>query len=201
MKPLILIDSGHGGMINGIYTTAPAKMFLHNDGTTAYEGVLNRTIKKNVFSLLDTAGIGYIDVCPTNIDVPLVTRCKVINNYADAYGKDNCLLISLHSNAGGGNGFEIYTTPGQSNSDPYATSFTDIFAKHFPTIKIRKDMIDGDPDKESLFYILTHSLCPAILPEWLFFDNYTDWSYMRIPINQMAYAQMIVDFFKQIQFN
>ena len=41
-------------------------------------------------------------------------------------------------------------------------------------MKIRKDMADGDPDKESSFYILKHTKCPAVLTENLFQDNKED---------------------------
>ena len=41
-------------------------------------------------------------------------------------------------------------------------------------MKIRKDMTDGDPDKESGFYILKHTKCPAVLTENLFQDNKED---------------------------
>lgn len=194
----ILLDSGHGGMINGVYQTAPAKMFVHKDGTTAYEGLLNRYVKKYVMGLMDKEGVQYVDVCPTDLDVSLETRCDVINDYCDLYGKDNCLLISLHSNAGNGNGFEIWTSPGQTKSDQYATKFYNEFHLKFPKIIGRKDESDKDPDKESKFFILVNTDCPSILPEWLFFDNYQDWCYQRIPINQMAYARMIVDFCKTL---
>lgn len=194
MKPLILLDSGHGGMINGIYQTAPAKMFVHSDATTAYEGVLNRNIKQHVIDLFKKEGIKYADVCPSEMDIPLSVRCNVINNYCNNYNKDNCLLISLHSNAGGGRGFEIWTTDGTTQSDVYATKFYNLFKQSFPSIICRQDLTDGDPDKESKFYILANSNCPAILPEWLFFDNLEDWKYQRVPINQMSYAKMIFNF-------
>lgn len=35
-------------------------------------------------------------------------------------------------------------------------------------------MTDGDPDKESGFYILKHTKCPAVLTENLFQDNKED---------------------------
>ena len=69
----------------------------------------------------------------------------------------------------------------------------------FPDIRIRSDYTDGDVDKESLFYILANTHCPAILPEWLFFDNYSDWQYIREDKNQQAYASMITEFVKSIQ--
>jgi N-acetylmuramoyl-L-alanine amidase len=199
MKPIILLDSGHGGLISGVYQTAPAKMFTHKeDGTTAYEGVINRIVKKNVITFMDALGLKYIDICPTDLDLPLPVRTNVINTYCNQYGEDNCLLISLHSNAGAGRGFEIWTSPGDDGSDPYATRFYDLYTSRFPTIAMRSDKSDQDPDKESKFWILVQSKCPAILPEWLFFDNYQDWVYMKSNTNQVAYAKMIVEFINSL---
>lgn len=193
----ILLDSGHGGIIKGIYQTAPAKMHTHQDGSIAYEGDLNRKVKAKIMELMDIMGLPYIDICPTNLDIPLSARCEVINSYCKIYN-NNCLLISLHSNAGGGRGFEIWTTPGQNKSDEYATEFVKIFKEQFPAITVRIDQSDKDPDKESQFYILKNSMCPAILPEWLFFDNYQDWLYQRHVGNQISYARMITEFIQEI---
>ena len=40
--------------------------------------------------------------------------------------------------------------------------------------KMRKDTLDGDPDKESQFYILKHTKCPAVLSENFFMDTERD---------------------------
>jgi N-acetylmuramoyl-L-alanine amidase len=199
MDKIILLDSGHGGIINGKYQTAPSKMFNHKDGTLALEGVINRKVKGILMKMLYDDGIRFIDVCPSELDVPLSTRCKVINTYCDTYGKENCLLISLHSNAGNGNGFEIWTTPAKDKSDEYAMLFVEEFIRWFPKTIIRKDLTDNDPDKESLFYILANTKCPSILPEWLFFDNFNDWVYMREEHNQEMYASMIRSFIRSIK--
>jgi N-acetylmuramoyl-L-alanine amidase len=37
--------------------------------------------------------------------------------------------------------------------------------------KLRMDYSDGDPDFEQPFYILKHTLCPAVLTENLLMDN------------------------------
>ena len=198
MEKIFLLDSGHGGMIDGIYQTAPSKMYRHENGDTAYEGVINRNIKKLVIDMMDKKGMRYIDVCPTELDIDLDTRCNVINNYCDEYGKNNCLLVSLHMNAGKGTGFEIWTSPGTTKSDYFASMFMDDFAYKFPDIVTRKDMTDGDVDKEAAFYILVNTKCPAILPEWLFYDNYQDWVIQREPFAQMKYAEMIVGFANKI---
>ena len=43
---------------------------------------------------------------------------------------------------------------------------------------MRFDHCDGDPDKESQFYILKHTVCPAVLSENFFFDNEKDCRFM-----------------------
>ena len=195
---IILIDKGHGGMINGVYQTAPDKMHVFNSGETAYEGVLNRQIGNKLIKRLDEEGLKYIDICPSELDIPLSKRVKTANTYAYEYGIDNCLLISLHSNAGGGTGFEIWTSPKQTTSDKYAEIFYNTFMVDFPDVKMRSDTSDGDHDKESAFYILQETICPAILPEFLFFDNWTDFQLLSNSDFQDRYVEMMVTFVHNI---
>ena len=179
------------------YVTAPSKMYYHNENKTwAYEGVINRLIKDAVIDRLMQASIPFIDVCPTEMDLPLDLRVKLVNDICEEYGRDKCLLISLHCNAGKGTGFEIWTSPGETKSDLYATEFSRLYERKFPEQKFRKDMSDGDVDKESAFYILRNSACPAILPEWLFFDNFDDWQIKSSMFEQEKYADMILDFLR-----
>ena len=140
----------------------------------------------------------YIDVCPTELDIDLDTRCDVINEYCNALGKNNCLLISFHSNAGGGTGIEIWTTIGQTKSDLYAQMLAVQIKNDFPTLKFRKDEADGDLDKEANFYILANTKCPAILPEFMFFDNYEDYKLMIKPGFQDKYVDSLIEFIKRV---
>lgn len=198
MEKIFLLDSGHGGMIDGMYQTAPKKMFQHENGEIAYEGVVNRLVKEKTISLFKQNNIRYVDICPTELDLSLNTRCDIANSVCDQYGNDNCLFISLHMNAGKGTGFEIYTSPGATKSDPFADLYMDQYEFYFPGHSLRKDTSDGDVDKESLFYVLVNTKCPAILPEWLFFDNYNDWVIQRDPTQQQKYAEMILNFAKRV---
>jgi N-acetylmuramoyl-L-alanine amidase len=43
-----------------------------------------------------------------------------------------------------------------------------------PEKRMRKDMTDGDPDKEENFYILKHTSCPTVLTENFFMDTKDD---------------------------
>lgn len=174
MKKLILLDPGHGGLINGKYVTAPAKMYAHENGPTIYEGVWNREIVQKLKYALATAGVEVIDVVNSQEDVPLKQRVETANRYAAAVGAKNALYISIHANAGGGKGFEVYTSKGETMSDPVASKFMEFMAEAFPERTARKDTTDGDADKEANFYVLKNTICPAILTESFFMDNLED---------------------------
>lgn len=195
-----LIDSGHGGFIGGKYMTDPkiGKFHTFPSGETAYEGLINRLIKKQIIERLTKAGFRAIDICPTEIDLSMTTRCKIINAICAELGFLNCILICQHSNAGKGTGFEVWTSPGQTLSDQYASIFAATFTKYFPGIAVREDRSDGDGDKEAKFTMMTDSDCPSILPEFLFFDNEQDWMILKQPVTHATYGDMVVDFAKKI---
>ena len=86
----------------------------------------------------------------------------------------NSRYLSIHSNAGGGHGSEIYTSPGNTKSDAIATIFGKEFIKEFPKRKLRTDYSDGDLDKERRFYVLTKTKMPAVLTENFFMDNFEE---------------------------
>ena len=73
-----------------------------------------------------------------------------------------------------GTGWEAWTSVGKTKSDEYCTIFYEEAEREFKGWKIRKDMTDGDPDKESQFYILKHTKCPAVLTENFFMDTEKD---------------------------
>lgn len=184
-----LLDPGHGGIIAGKYVTAPRKMFTFPDGFVYYEGVGNRLITGKLARKLKAAGIDYRDVVDAEDDVALSVRV----NRADAeFKKDpRCIYLSIHSNAGGGSGNEIYTSKGQTKSDKIANIFCEVYQKHFPDFKFRSDQVDGDADKEADFYVLRKTDCPAILVENLFFDNRKDADFLASEAGQEAFAECL----------
>ncbi len=198
MSKIVLIDPGHGGMIDGEYVTAPKKMFVYPDGTKVYEGVLNRRIARLLESHLYMEGIPFINLCPSELDIPLMQRAMIANTYSALYGVEDVIGISLHSNAGGGEGFEVYTSPGETRSDDYASVLISEMEKTFPQWRMRKDFSDGDPDKEAEFYILTKTERPWLLAEFGFFDNHRDYEFISDTHNQHDYVKTIVEFLKKI---
>jgi N-acetylmuramoyl-L-alanine amidase len=193
MNKIIIIDPGHGGLIGGEYVTAPKKMYVYPDGETVYEGVLNRRIADLLERRLYFFGIPYINLCPSELDIDLLRRAMIANTYSSHYGIENVVGISLHSNAGKGRGFEVYTSPGETISDKYATILIEEVEEEFPGWKMRKDYSDGDPDKEAEFYILTKTDSPWLLAEFGFFDNREDYEFISDLKNQEKYVNAIVE--------
>jgi len=164
---MVLLDNGHGGLINGVYQTPGKRSPIWKNGSQLFEGEFNRAIVNGIIQELTFLKIPYVNIAPEYNDVSLAERVKRANKYA----KQKCFYLSVHSNAGGGAGSEVYTTKGNTKSDVVATIFAECFSEVFPERKFRADFSDGDPDKESNFYVLSNTKMPAILTENFFMDN------------------------------
>lgn len=99
---------------------------------------------------------------------------------------DHRLLISLHNNAAGdgttwnkARGVEIFTSPGQTNSDWMATEVLRHIKNWMPDVRQRTDITDGDDDKEAKFTVLMGAGYYAMLIEWLFMDNKEDLALLK----------------------
>lgn len=164
----ILLDNGHGN------NTAGKRSPIWEDGEQLFEWELNRSIVQRLVKRLNADGIPCHIIVPEDEDISLAERCRRANNIAKQYGKENCLFLSVHSNAsanGQAKGIEIYTSKGNTKSDAYAEIFFKVGKEMFPKAKFRYDIKDGDHDKEENFYVLRNTICPAVLPEAFFYDN------------------------------
>ena len=198
MKYTWLIDAGHGGnRSDGSYVTAPDKMYEHSPSEIFYEGVFNRQIKDALLKDLWRENITTIDLVPTDLDVALDARVAIANVYQREY--QNCVGISLHSNAGGGSGFEVHTGPGETRSDRFANLLGRTLIERFEGIKYRVGDAPQEMDKDSLFYILRWTHCPWVLPECLFFDNYSDYLKLEDADFRINYVKALVAFIKKAE--
>ena len=148
-------------------------MHRFEDGFTVYEGVFNREIVKKLAYKLKSLGIPFFELCKGFEDIPLKDRVKVANEISEKW-EGRAVYISIHGNAGKGTGFEVYTSKGDTKSDPIATYYLDAMAEEFPKKAKRTDYSDGDGDKEANFYALKNTSCPAILTESFFMDRRED---------------------------
>ena len=166
---LWLLDPGHGGIIDGKYQTAGKRSPVWPDSRQLFEGEFNRSIIELLIPMLYLAKIDYINLVPTKKDISLGTRTRKANKI---YKKDRrAIYLSVHGNAGGGTGYEIWTSKGQTRSDLIATIFYNEMEKVFPNMKYRPDNSDGDVDKEANYYVLKNTNMPAVLTENFFMDT------------------------------
>jgi N-acetylmuramoyl-L-alanine amidase len=103
-------------------------------------------------------------------------------------------LISIHCNSAASpaaRGFEIFTSPGITRADSLATAIFTAVQEHFPCQVMRPDYSDGDPDKEARFYMLTHTVAPAVLAELDFINNPAREVLLRDPQNQRKIAEVL----------
>lgn len=174
MKNFIyLLDNGHGGFINGVYQTNPKygkKSPIWPDGRQLFEGEFNRDVVKRIAKLLSEAKIEYKIIVPEETDISLQDRAVRANNIHMANNKQT-IFFSIHANGGGGTGYEIWTSKGETMSDKYATILYNELKKEFPDMIGRKDLRDGDVDKEEDFYVLKYTAMPAVLSENFFQDT------------------------------
>nr|DAX87385.1 MAG TPA: Cell wall hydrolase autolysin [Caudoviricetes sp.] len=182
----VLIDNGHG-------ENTPGK--CSPDGRLR-EWAYSREIADKVVSGLRKLGIDAERIVKEDTDVPLSERCRRVNEYKAS----EAILISIHCNAAGGGstwmqarGWEAWTSMGQTKADKLATCLYEAAEKYLPGMNIRKDITDGDPDKESGFYILKHTKCPAVLTENLFQDNRTDVDFLLSEAGKRAIVDLHVN--------
>ena len=190
---LILIDNGHGHNTPG--KRSPDGKFL--------EYAYNREIATRIVADLTDRGYNAQLLVPEPEDIPLTERVRRINAHClsrtvmpGPTGHPHVILISIHVNAAGNGtkwlnatGWSCYTSKGQTTSDRIAECFYEAAKKNFPDRRIRTDYSDNDPDWEENFYILRHSLCPAVLTENFFMDNPQDLEFLQ----SRAGKQAIVD--------
>lgn len=193
MKPIVLLDNGHGK------ETAGKRSPVWGDGSQLFEYEFNRDIVRRITEQLEAENIPYRVLVPEETDVALSERVKRANDIAKEYN-NKVYVLSVHANAGGGTGWEVYTSPGQTAADPIATVFAEEATREFVPDgwRMRFDHTDGDPDKEANFYILTKTTCPAILTENFFMDTEKDCRFIMSEDGRERIANMHVAAIKRV---
>ena len=194
---LILLDPAHGH-------NTPGKR--SPDGTLL-EYAYTRELARRIVSILQSRGYDSELLVPEDDDIPLSERVRRVNEICLTYEPScpaptghpipNVILISLHINAAGdgtkwmnATGWSCYTCKGLTESDRLADCLYKAAEQILKNQVIRTDYArDGDPDWEENFYILRHSLCPAVLTENFFMDSLYDRDFL---LNE-AGKQAIVD--------
>ena len=158
------------------------------------EYAYSRRLVKEIYARLVNSGykcvIDWIndDMSGLNSSQELCKRASIVNNICAERGTSNCIYVSVHVNAAGGDGqwknatgWAIYTSPGVTKSDTIATCLYEAAQEILCPLgkKIRTDFRDGDADFEENFYVLKHTNCPAVLTENFFQDCQSDVAWLE----------------------
>ena len=181
---LILLDPAHGHNTPG--KRSPDGKLL--------EYAYTRELARQIVKILKSRDYDAELLVPEDDDIPLSERVRRTNAHCQALGKSNVILISLHINAAGdgtkwmnATGWSCYTCKGQTESDRLADCLYKAAEQILKNQVIRTDCArDGDPDWEENFYILRHSLCPAVLTENFFMDSSVEILFLQSKIGQQA---------------
>ena len=174
----ILIDNGHGA-------NTPGK--CSPDGRLR-EYAWSRECAKRLVAALKKKGYDAELITPEASDVKLQTRVSRVNNICKTVGARNCLLVSIHNNAGGGDGkwhdacgWSVFVSKNASeNSKKLARMLTAEAMKRElmgnRSVPIQKYWTWSWTDKD--IYILEKSAFPAVLTENMFQDHKGDVDYL-----------------------
>ena len=185
----ILIDNGHG---------------IETPGKRSPDGVLreyawNRLIAGRIVERLIEKSYDAELLVPEETDISLAERCRRVNAWCRQLGKGNVIVISIHANAAGrgdrwydATGWCAYTSRGNTKADSLANCLYEAAQASLPGKRLRTDYADGDPDIEENFYILRHTMAPAVLTENFFMDSHPDCAFLLSEEGQQAIVSLHV---------
>ena len=159
----VVIDPGHAGR-----NIDPGAV---NATTGLQEADIALVISRQVANYL--LNVGYeVKLTRTEWEQEETDDLSYRTALANDWGAD--IFISLHCNSAANEsaeGYEVWTSPGQTEGDRLATCIYKQIAAEFPDRAGRTDYSDGDPDNESRFYVLVYTDAPACLVEMAFISN------------------------------
>ena len=179
----IMIDPGHAGR-----NVDPGAV---NQSTGLQEADVALLVSKLVESQLLAAG-HEVKLTRTDWEQAETDDLSVRTSLSNDWDAE--LFVSIHCNSAvspNAAGYEVWTSPGDTEGDALATCIYAQIAIEFPDRTGRADYSDGDPDKESRFYVLVHTDAPACLVEMAFISNDEEAALLSDVAWQTRYARAI----------
>ena len=159
----IVVDPGHAGR-----NVDPGAV---NPGTGLQEADVALAVSRFLEAELMRAG-HEVKLTRMEWEQPETDDLAYRTSLSNDWGAD--LFVSIHCNSAASpsaKGYEVWTSPGDTEGDALATCIYAQIAMEFPDRAGRADYSDGDPDKESRFYVLAHTESPACLVELAFISS------------------------------
>lgn len=207
----ILLDNGHSSSKANSITPGKRTPYLISGvepKLSMYEGDFNRDVVNRLATKLKNSGYNVHIIVPEEEDISLSERMRRANKLCKTYGAQNCIFISIHSNAAGGGkqwmtarGFSVHVCQGCSKRSELMANLLYDAAQEDGHFKMRKPL----PNQKfwiNNFFVIKNTKCPAILSESGFYDNPEDCQYLltdnaRENITEYHY-KAIVNYIKSI---
>lgn len=198
----IIVDYGHGGMINGEYQTPTGKQyhFTEPEVMSIYEGVFNRGVASKLMSLLCDAGVEVFDpvedcyvtehVTADDLEQRDISLGSRVRNANRENKRGKTLFVSIHANAIGNS----LTGPSQDvrgasvfvyRNSGVAGQVAGRLLKGYESTSLRPRKIVENRS----FYVLKRTAMPALLSENGFFVNIEDAKYLLSEAGQWDIAK------------
>lgn len=174
ITPILVLDAGHG-------LTTAGKQTMNGKYGIIKEWELNNKVLLYIMEYLKNYAITiYRTDDPTGkTDIALLERVKCCNDYGPV------LFISIHHNAGGGTGIEVYWhTKGTKEDEQIAKIVA-------PKLAAATGLKNRGVKQEA--WTVLSCQATAILVEGGFMDTTPDYEYMCTEKGQRAYAKAIAD--------
>ena len=122
---------------------------------------------------LTLLGIPWVETVPEDTEPGITKRVRRANKFSE--NAEVTILLSFHNNAGGGHGIELFTSPGEDDSDPIAEFIASNIIVDFPECRWRR-ATRRELDKEANFTVIAGNkwIMPtylSVLIEFLFMDH------------------------------
>jgi N-acetylmuramoyl-L-alanine amidase len=203
MRQAVILDPAHGKDTPGKRSPDGLhREYLWSRGRIA-------TIVNNILNLTNLNFDLYYPFLHNEFEPGLTTRVVKYNGIAKDY--EQTFMLSIHNDAFGNGetwqdpfGTSVWTSKGEDDSDPYATSLFNFIENKFPNEKLRpaywlneKEAVK-DPDWEANFTVLAGNsqIDPnydAVLLEWRFQTNKEDFKKLMNKTHNEHFEDMITE--------
>ena len=174
MTKVLVLDAGHGLNTAGKQTMNGSKGIIK-------EWTMNNNVCNKIADILKDYDVTIYRTDDTTgkTDTALTTRVSKCNGY------NPDLFVSIHHNAGGGTGVEVYWHSQGTSEDKKIASIV------APKLSAQTGMKNRGV-KQAAFTVLTCK-ATAILVEGGFMDTQSDYEYICSETGQRAYAKAVAD--------
>ena len=207
----VIVDYGHGGMIDGEYQTPGAKQynFTEPEEFTIYEGVFNRGTASKFMSLLVRAGVETYDcvsgkyvvdsIDTLSLEQADISLSQRVANANRENKSGSTIFVSIHANAIGmdikgpslnvrGASVFVYRASGLSGDIA-----RNLIAEYGNTQLRPRNVVENQS-----FYVLRKTAMPALLSENGFFVNIDEAKYLMSEAGQWDIARAHYDSIKDL---